>query len=129
VNGDGLAHILAGGHEWEGAPSVVLLSNGSGSFAQVTPRVLPAVPNEGVVLNFVILEADRDGMNEIYVLRRLRLGRYILSIGHCPASPALAASAKSISGAPHSAHRIRAIPALDRVGRSGLCGRTVSPDD
>jgi hypothetical protein len=69
VDGDGRIDLLAGGHDWEGAETVVLINNGSGSFAGVTPQVLPRVQNEGVVLDFVVLDADRDGVNEIYVLR------------------------------------------------------------
>lgn len=47
----------------------MLIDNGSGSFANVAPQVLPHVADEGVVLDFVVLDADRDGVNEIYVLR------------------------------------------------------------
>lgn len=69
VNGDGLVDLLAGGHDWENAPTVILLNDGSGSFASVDPINLPSVVNEGVILDFAILDADRDGVNEIYVAR------------------------------------------------------------
>ncbi len=69
VDGDGRTDLLVGGHDWEGASTAVLLNTGTGSFAAVTPVILPAVPNEGVVLDFSILDAGRDGVNEIYVLR------------------------------------------------------------
>jgi len=69
VDGDGRIDLIAGGHDWENAESVVLLNNGSGSFASVTPRVLPRIANEGVVLDFIVLDADRNGVNEIYVVR------------------------------------------------------------
>jgi hypothetical protein len=69
VDGDGRPDVVAGGHDWENAPTVLLLNNGSGSFAGVTPRTIPAVPNEGVVLDFVVFDADRNGRNEIYVVR------------------------------------------------------------
>jgi hypothetical protein len=69
VDGDGRLDIIAGGHDWENAPTIVLLNDGSGSFAGVTPQTIPAVPNEGVVLDFIVLDADGNGRNEIYVLR------------------------------------------------------------
>jgi hypothetical protein len=69
VDGDGRTDLIAGGHDWEGAPTVVLLNNGSGSFANATRHTLPAVPNEGVVLDFTVLDADGNGVNEIYVTR------------------------------------------------------------
>ena len=69
VNGDGRADLLVGGHEWETGKTQVLINDGKGSFAAVTPVTLPAVPNEGVVLDFVVMDADRNGVNEIYVLR------------------------------------------------------------
>jgi hypothetical protein len=69
VNGDGRTDLLAGGHDWQGAPTVVLLNNGTGSFASVQPLTLPPVTSEGVVLDFVVLDGDRDGVNEIYVVR------------------------------------------------------------
>jgi hypothetical protein len=69
VNGDGRIDLLAGGHDWENAETVVLLNDGSGSFANTPPIVLPRVPNEGVVLDFAVFDADFNGVNEIYVLR------------------------------------------------------------
>lgn len=69
VNGDGRIDVIAGGHDWENAPTIVLLNDGSGSFDDAQRFELQAVPNEGVVLDFVVLDADRDGVNEIYVVR------------------------------------------------------------
>lgn len=69
VDNDGRTDLLVGGHDWEGGPTLVLLNNGSGSFANSVIRSLPPVANEGVVLDFVVFDADRDGANEIYVLR------------------------------------------------------------
>jgi len=68
VNGDGRPDLLAGGHDWEGAETVIALADTLGAFA-ATPMVLPRVENEGVVLDFIVLDADRDGVTEIYVLR------------------------------------------------------------
>lgn len=69
VNGDGLVDLLVGGHDWEDGPTRVYVNNGTTAFAGVTPSVLPVVPNEGVVLDFTVLDADRNGVNEIYILR------------------------------------------------------------
>jgi|GEM_PF-1814952 len=69
VNGDGLVDVMVGGHEWEGAATMVLLNDGSGSFAGVAPVLLPAVASEGVILDFTVLDADQDGVSEIYVAR------------------------------------------------------------
>ena len=54
VDTDGKPDLILGGHEWEGAATVVLLNPGSSNFASVTPIKLPAVPNEGVVLDFAV---------------------------------------------------------------------------
>jgi len=69
VNGDGRIDLLLAGHEWESAPTIVLLNDGSGSFAKVRPVTLPAVQNEGVILDFAVFDANGDGVNEVYVLR------------------------------------------------------------
>ncbi|HSJ29835.1 MAG TPA: FG-GAP-like repeat-containing protein [Longimicrobiales bacterium] len=69
VDGDGRTDLIAGGHDWENAPTIVLLNNGSGSFATAPRHELAAVANEGVVLDFTVLDADGDGANEIYVVR------------------------------------------------------------
>jgi hypothetical protein len=59
VNEDGKLDLIMGGHEWNegaaaGAATVVMLSAGNSSFQNVTPIVLPAVANEGVVLDFTV---------------------------------------------------------------------------
>lgn len=69
VDGDGRTDLLVGGHEWENGEPEVLLADGTGSFATAERHELPAVANEGVVLDFVVMDADMDGASEIYVLR------------------------------------------------------------
>lgn len=54
VDEDGKLDAVLGGHEWESAPTSVLLNPGNFNFKAVTPKVLPAVPNEGVVLDFTL---------------------------------------------------------------------------
>jgi hypothetical protein len=52
VNGDGKADLFFGGHEWErSSATVVLLNPGNGNFLGVVPTTIPAVANEGVVLD------------------------------------------------------------------------------
>jgi hypothetical protein len=54
VDEDGKADLVLGGHEWESAPTMVLINPGNNDFSSVTPVTLPAVANEGVVLDFAI---------------------------------------------------------------------------
>lgn len=54
VDGDGKFDLFAGGHEWERAPTVVLINPGDSDFSRVVPVTLPAVPNEGIVLDVVV---------------------------------------------------------------------------
>jgi hypothetical protein len=54
VDGDESIDVVLGGHEFEGAPTVVLLNPGSSIFTSVTPITIPSVPNEGVVLDFAV---------------------------------------------------------------------------
>jgi hypothetical protein len=54
IDGDELLDIVLGGHEWEGADTVVFINPGDNFFDSVTPIVIPSVSNEGVVLDFAI---------------------------------------------------------------------------
>jgi hypothetical protein len=54
VDDDGLIDVILGGHEYQGASTEVLLNPGLNNFRLVNPVTLPAVPNEGVVLDFVV---------------------------------------------------------------------------
>lgn len=67
LNGDGKLDLLLGGHEFDGAPTVVFLNPGSNIFTNVSPIVIPAVANEGVVLDFTITETG--GSKNLWVLR------------------------------------------------------------
>lgn len=52
IDEDGKPDIWLGGHEWESnSQTVVLLNPGNHDYSAVTPVPLPAVPNEGVVLD------------------------------------------------------------------------------
>lgn len=58
VNEDGKVDLVMGGHEWdEGhgtSPTGVWLNPGNNQFGGVTPVVIPAVANEGVVVDFAV---------------------------------------------------------------------------
>jgi hypothetical protein len=54
VDEDGKLDVLLGGHEHEGASTVVLLNPGDSNFANVVPTVLPSVSGESIVLDFLI---------------------------------------------------------------------------
>ena len=54
VNEDGWLDLVVGGHEYESAPTSVFINPGTNVFTAVTPAVVPAVTNEGVVLDFTL---------------------------------------------------------------------------
>ena len=54
VNEDGWLDLVVGGHEYESAPTSVFINPGTNVFTSVTPAVVPAVANEGVVLDFTL---------------------------------------------------------------------------
>ncbi|HEX7115850.1 MAG TPA: VCBS repeat-containing protein [Steroidobacter sp.] len=54
VDEDGLVDLILGGHEWEGGATVVLINPGENDFSGATPVTIPAVANEGVVLDFTV---------------------------------------------------------------------------
>ena len=54
LNDDGLLDLFLGGHEYEGAATNIFLNPGSNNFSAVTPILVPAVVNEGVVLDFTM---------------------------------------------------------------------------
>lgn len=54
VDEDGKLDLVVGGHEWEGGTPRVYLNPGNNDFSAVAPVVLPAVPGDGVVLDFLL---------------------------------------------------------------------------
>jgi hypothetical protein len=54
VDGDGKFDLFVGGHEWENAKPTVYVNPGNNNFTSVTGTVLPAVANEGVVLDIAV---------------------------------------------------------------------------
>lgn len=67
VDEDGKIDLVLGGHEHQGAATVVLLNPGSYNFTSATPITVPAVANEGVVLDFVVTGAA--STRTLWVLR------------------------------------------------------------
>lgn len=67
VNGDNMLDLLVGGHEWEGATTKVFLNPGNNIFDGASAITIPAVENEGVVLDFTVTEDD--GQIDLWVLR------------------------------------------------------------
>lgn len=67
VNGDGYFDLFIAGHEWEIPGTFVYLNPGNNDFSAVQPTTLPAVANEGVVLDVI---ANLSGQQEtIWLLR------------------------------------------------------------
>ncbi|MBS0342590.1 MAG: VCBS repeat-containing protein [Proteobacteria bacterium] len=61
IDEDGKPDVWLGGHEWEfNSESVVLLNPGNHDYSAVTPVSLPAVPNEGVVLDVSLTGTGAD---------------------------------------------------------------------
>lgn len=54
VNQDGRLDLLLGGHEFDGAATLAVLNPGSNNFSSATVVLLPAVMNDGVVLDFTV---------------------------------------------------------------------------
>jgi hypothetical protein len=54
VNEDGWLDLVVGGHEYESAPTSVFINPGTNVFTSVAATVVPAVTNEGVVLDFTV---------------------------------------------------------------------------
>jgi hypothetical protein len=54
VDQDGRVDLLLGGHEWENASTAVWLNPGTNNFRSLNPVVVPAVANEGAVVDFAL---------------------------------------------------------------------------
>jgi hypothetical protein len=67
VDADGELDVVLGGHDWEGADTVVLLNPGNSDFSSVSAIVVPTVPNEGVVLDFAV--SGSGATRALWVLR------------------------------------------------------------
>src|SRR5690606_13650358 len=54
VDEDGDVDLLLGGHEWESAPTHILLNPGNGQFAAAASVTIPAVADEGGIADFTV---------------------------------------------------------------------------
>lgn len=54
ITQDGLPDLIIGGHDWEQAATLIYENMGDYQFDTVTPIDIPAVENEGVVLDFTV---------------------------------------------------------------------------
>lgn len=67
VNGDGFFDLFVAGHEWEIPGTFVFLNPGNNDFSAVPPTTLPAVANEGVVLDVIANTSHQE--KTIWLLR------------------------------------------------------------
>jgi hypothetical protein len=58
ITQDSLPDLIIGGHDWEGADTLIYENMGDYQFDTVTPIGIPAVANEGVVLDFTVTVDD-----------------------------------------------------------------------
>lgn len=67
VDGDNRLDLVLGGHEWQNAPTQYYANPGNFMFGNVTPVTIPAVANDGVVLDFAVTGSDAN--RTLWVLR------------------------------------------------------------
>lgn len=67
ISGDGILDLLVGGHEFDGAATRAYVNPGNNIFEGVSPTIIPAVANEGVVLDFAVTGSG--GAKALWVLR------------------------------------------------------------
>lgn len=69
VNEDGRLDLLLGGHEWGHEKNItgIWINPGNNDFSNVTPIVIPAVQDEGVVLDFAMMGTG--STRSVWVLR------------------------------------------------------------
>lgn len=94
VDGDSYPDILLGGHEWNdggvvGAKTLILRGNVSNDYTVSTQTVIPAIPNEGVVLDFTVtgsgdgktLWISRTSGGDGTFYQSVTLQKYVVSTG------------------------------------------------
>lgn len=67
MDGDNRLDLVLGGHEWENAPTQYYANPGNFMFGNATPVTIPAVANDGVVLDFTVTGTDAN--RTLWVLR------------------------------------------------------------
>lgn len=69
IDGDGRLDLVIGGHEMDGADTVVLWGDGTGTFALERSSVLPAVAGFGIVIGIVFIDRPDGGGADIILNR------------------------------------------------------------
>jgi hypothetical protein len=69
INNDGYLDLVTGGHEHNGANTIILLGNASGNFMTSRMVTVPAVSSYGVVVDIDFIDYDKDGKTDVLITR------------------------------------------------------------
>lgn len=69
INNDGYLDLVTGGHEHNGASTVIFLGNASGNFMTSRMITVPAVSGFGVVVDIDFIDYDKDGKTDVLITR------------------------------------------------------------
>lgn len=69
INNDGYLDIITGGHEHNGANTIILWGNATGNYMISKMTTIPAIAGNGVVVDFDFLDFDKDGQTDILITR------------------------------------------------------------
>ncbi|MFC5284826.1 FG-GAP repeat domain-containing protein [Pedobacter alpinus] len=69
INNDGYLDLVTGGHEHNGASTIVLFGNASGNFMTSLMFTVPAVSGFGVVVDIDFIDYNKDGKTDVLITR------------------------------------------------------------
>ncbi|HET8829818.1 MAG TPA: VCBS repeat-containing protein [Pelobium sp.] len=69
INADGYLDLVTGGHEHNGASTIILLGNASGNFMSSRMVTVPGVSGFGVVIDVDFIDYDKDGKTDVLITR------------------------------------------------------------
>ncbi len=69
INNDGYLDLVTGGHEFNGAETIILLGNASGNFMTSRMVKVPAVSGFGIVVDIDFIDYDKDGKTDVLITR------------------------------------------------------------
>ncbi len=69
INNDGYLDLVTGGHEHNGAITMILLGNATGNFATSRLIKIPEVPGFGVVVGISFIDYNKDGKPDLLINR------------------------------------------------------------
>lgn len=69
INNDGYLDLVTGGHEHNGANTIILLGNASGNFMTSRMVAIPPVSGFGVVVDINFIDYDGDGKTDVLITR------------------------------------------------------------